>query len=82
MAVLRDESEALYVSRLSKLAPDVEAGRSPEGWWGYCMLPWPWLLLPFLEGTNMWCSAIRLERRHRTGADVSHVLGCTIKSSS
>lgn len=50
LRVLRDESEAVYVSNLPKFARDVEPGWYPEGWLGYCMLPWPWHTRPFLEG--------------------------------
>lgn len=51
--VLRDESEALYVSKLPNLAVNVEAGRYLMDWLGYCLLPWYWHTLPFLEGMKM-----------------------------
>lgn len=37
MPVLRDESDALYVSKILKLALDVEVGCYSEDWLGYCI---------------------------------------------
>lgn len=53
MPVLGDESDAAYVSKLLNLAFDVEAGWYLGDWLEYCVLPWPWHLLPFLEETEM-----------------------------
>lgn len=75
MLVLRDESEGLYVSKLRRLARDVVARKYPESRLGYCLLLWPWHLLPFLDETKAWRSAVEFERRHLTEPDGSYFVG-------
>lgn len=48
---------------------------NPAGCLGYCMLPWAWRLLPFLEETEVWQSVIKFEKSHRTDADGSFFIG-------
>lgn len=65
MPMLHNESEAVYVSSLSKFARDVEEARYQEDWLGYCMLWWPWHTSLFPKWSKMWQSATKFERRQR-----------------
>lgn len=60
------EFEVVYVSSLAKFLRVVMAGRYPEDWPGYCMLPWHRQTLPFLEGSKVWGSATKFGRPRRT----------------
>lgn len=39
MTIMRDESETVYVFKLSKFTRNVEVGWYPENGFGFCMLP-------------------------------------------
>lgn len=64
--MLRNELQPLYVAKLKNLAHNIEADQYQEDWLGYCMLPWPWHIFPFLDGTKVWWSAVKFERRPQT----------------
>lgn len=53
MSAVRDESEAVYVSSLAKFANDIEPGRYTKDWLWYCMMPWLYHTLPFLNGAKV-----------------------------
>lgn len=73
--VLRDASEAVYVSNLAMFARDIEADQYLEDWLRYCMLPWSRHKLPFLEGSNVRRDSTKFERRHWTEAEGSYFVG-------
>lgn len=64
LPMLHDEAEAVYVFKWTKFSRDFAAGRYPGDWSGYCILPWPWHTLPFLEGSEDWRYAALFQRRH------------------
>lgn len=64
MPVLRNASEAVYDSKLSKHAHDVGTRRYPENWLGYCILPWPRHTMPFLEESKVGRNATKLVKRY------------------
>lgn len=72
--VVRDESEAVYVSNLAKFARDADGNRYPENWLVYCMLPWVCQTLPFLEGSKVWWNATKFERRYQRESKSSYLV--------